>query len=249
MKQHQPQWFTYDWQIDGDDAQFCADLSLYDFAPDLQNGVLLYMNCAAKDAGKPLDAALERRAEGVLKKCLKAAIPLYAGYIRTSDAKQFYFYVPETRYLAALEEVAKKERGLYCRAGAQAEPEWQTYFRLLYPDAAKLQTEQNRLHIALLKKHGDNPAAARRVRFHVFFPSEPIVKYFGEEARQKGYAVGENAYMPELENPYGVSLHKIATLDKKEIDRLTTEIIRLAENYEGMIKDWDCQLIPKKPVF
>ncbi|MCE5234948.1 MAG: DUF695 domain-containing protein [Clostridiaceae bacterium] len=241
--------FTYDWQIDGDDAVFSADLSLYERAPDPNNSVLLYMNCAAKAAGKPLDDKLERRAEGVLKKCLKALPLLCAGFIRTSDAKQFYFYAHAPEGLNTLEAIAQKERGLYCRAGMQLEPEWQTYLRLLYPDAAKLQTEQNRHHLALLKKHGDNAAAARRIRFHVFFPSEPIVKYFGEEARRIGFAVGDQEFASELENPYGVALHKISALDKKSIDRLTTEIIRLAEGYEGMLRDWDCQLMPKKPVF
>ena len=249
MKRRGVEWFSYDWQIDGDDAVFCADLSLYERAPDPENSVLLYMSCAAKTAGKPFDASMERRAERVLKKCVKALSPLYAGFIRTLDAKQFYFYAPSPGSLDALEAVAKKERGLYCRAGVQAEPEWQTYFRLLYPDAAKQQTERNRLHIALLKKHGDNPAVARRVRFHVFFPSELIVKYFIEEARRAGFAVGGQEFASELDTPYGVALHKIATLDKREIDSLTTGLIRLAEASEGMLRDWDCQLVPKKKAF
>ncbi len=249
MKRHEAERFTYDWEIDGDDAVFCADMSLYDHAPDLNYSALLYMNCAAKTAGKALDAGLEKRTRRVLKKCLKALSPLYAGYIRTEDAIQFYFYASETGYLGALEAIAAKQRALYCRAGAQEEPEWQTYFQLLYPDEAKLQTEQNRRHIELLKKHGDNTAAARRVRLHMFFPSEPIVKYFCDEALRIGFAVGNSEYAPELDTPYGVALHKISTLNKKDIDRLTTQAIRLASGYEGMLKDWDCQLIPKKATF
>lgn len=241
--------FTYDWQIDGDDAVFCADLSLYDIAPDPLQSVLLYMNCAAKAAGKALDAGLEKKAERVLKKCLKALSPLYAGFIRTEDAKQFYFYTSDGNALAHLETIAQKERGLYCRAGMQHEPEWQTYFKLLYPDAAKLQTERNRAHIALLKKHGDNLAATRRVRFHAFFPSEPIVKYFSDEALNLGFAVGQTEFASELDTPYGVVLHKIAALDKKELDRLTTSLIYLAERYEGMLRDLDCQIVPKKRPF
>lgn len=241
--------FTYDWQIDGDDALFCVDLALYDHAPDPVYNVLLYINCAAKTPGKAFDLGMVKRAENVLKKCLKATAPLYAGYIRTFDAIQFYFYASEEEHLKAVEKIALKERVLYCRAGMQKEPEWQTYFRLLYPDAAKLQTEQNRRHIALLKKHGDNLAAPRRVRFHLFFPSEPIVNYFSDEALKLGFAVGQQEFVPEFENPYGVALHRISALDKKELDRLTTEIIHLAEGFEGMLKDWDCQIIPKKPVF
>ncbi|HWS28524.1 MAG TPA: DUF695 domain-containing protein [Clostridia bacterium] len=249
MRRQEVEFFTYDWQIDGDDALFCADLTLYDYAPDPNHSVLMYMSCAAKTLGKAFDAGMEKRAEGVLKKCLKAIAPLYAGYIRTSDAKQFYFYASAEESLESLEKIAGRERVLYCRAGIQAEPEWQTYFRLLYPDAAKLQTEQNRRHIALLKKHGDNVAAPRRVRFHLFFPSEPIVKYFCDSALKLGFAVGEQEFVSELEKPYGVALHRIAALDKKELDRLTTEVIHLAEGFEGMLKDWDCQVIPKKPVF
>jgi hypothetical protein len=249
MKRQGADLFTYDWQIDGDEALFCADLALYDDAPDPYNSVLLYMSCAAKTPGKAFDVNMVKRAEGILKRCLKAITPLYAGYIRTFDAMQFYFYASEEECLDALERIAAKEHVLLCRAGMQNEPEWQTYYRLLYPDAAKLQTEQNRRHIALLKKHGDNLTSPRRVRFHLFFPSEPIVNYFCDKALKLGFAVGEKEFAPELENPYGVALHRIAALDKKELDRLTTEVIHLAEGFEGVLKDWDCQIIPKKPVF
>jgi len=248
MKQQKAEWFSYDWGVENDEAVFCVDMALYELAPSGENSMLLYLNCAAAE-GKPLDARLEKRADGILKKCLKKLDVLYAGFIRTGESKQFYFYAPGRASLNALKELIQKEKALLCRAGAQDEPAWQTYFELLYPDAAKLQTDENRRQLALLKKHGDNPAAPRRVRLHVYFPSESVVRFFAEAARQKGFAVGDFEHAPEYDTPYGIALHKVTSLEKSEIDAITTVAIRAAEGYGGVLRDWDCPIMPKKKVF
>ena len=89
-----------------------------------------------------------------------------------------FFYVSKRKQLQILEEIAQKERYLHCVTGCDVDPQWQTYFKLLYPDAARLYTEVNRKQIDLYKKHGDGITPARRVTFFLFFPAESLVPLF-----------------------------------------------------------------------
>ena len=76
------------------------------------------------------------------------------GYIEVDAQIQYYFYIHDDAELDGAEKMADRTPLLDCTAGAADEPDWLTYRTLLYPDAAKLQTEQNGEHIALMEKHG-----------------------------------------------------------------------------------------------
>ena len=147
--------------------------------------------------------------------------------------------------LDAAREIANREKLLQCTAGLREEPGRDTYYKILYPDAARLFTEQNRQQILLLKKRGDSLTPARRITLHVFFPAEPLVGLFAEQARVGGFAVGDYEYEPEQEFPYGVALCRVSTLDKAEIDALTTQAIRLASRYEGRLNYWNGPIVGK----
>ena len=75
---------------------------------------------------------------------------------------------------------------------------------------------------------------------------ESLVSLFAEEARLSGFAIGESEFRPEFEEPHGIKLQCISTLDKREIDALTTKAIRIAAKYEGHLEYWDSPVVPKK---
>lgn len=236
---HTPQWFEYDWPLDGRPARFTVDLSLAD-APKENRPVLLYVSCESKHGGtKALSAFESARAEGVCKKLCKTLMPYYAGSIETGAKRQYYFYIAEREMLEQAEKIAQKAPFLLCEAGCAQEPDWVTYRELLYPDAAKLQTEENRKHIALMLQHGDNAAAARRVSLVLFFPTEAAMLLFCEQARLSGFAVGDPVFTPEQQLAYGVSVVRISNLHKKEIDALTTRAIRIAAKFGGELRYWE----------
>lgn len=239
---HMPQWFDYEWPLDGRDARFRVDLALAS-APQAERPVLVYVSCESKRAKADSLNALETgRAEAVCKKCLKALAPFYAGYIETGAQRQYYFYVKEAELLDEADRIAEKELFLECRAGMQQEPGWATYKKLLYPDAAKLQTEDNRKRINLMTEHGDNPAAARRIALFLFFHTETAMLLFSEQARISGFAVGDPVFTPEFDRAYGVRIMRIAPLKKKEIDELTTRAIRIAEKFDGELRYWEAPM-------
>ena len=236
-------WLEYDWQIERQAAVFGVDTGLYKNAPTPSRGVLFYVHCMPSDKKHPeMNERLIKRIDSVVRRKLDQLPFTLAGMVKTADQLQYYYYGPSLEQLDVLESCIGTDKKLIIRCGGQPEPEWQTYFKLLYPDRAKLQTIENGNTIELLKKHGDSIAPARRINLHVFFPTEPLRIAFEEHARLVGFAVGGAEFDDESDLPYGVALHKISSLFKRDIDALTTRAIRTAEKYRGALVYWDCSI-------
>lgn len=236
------EYFAYDWHMDGAPARFLVDMELSQAALD-ERPYLLYVQGRSK--GAELNNRERKHLAGLEKKCRKKLDALFAGSIETGERGVFFFYAEDESALEIAQAIAEREKLLHCTAGLREEPERTTYHTILYPDAARLFTEQNRKQLLLLKKHGDALKSARRITLHTFFPAEPLVGRFAEEARLGGFAVGDYEYEPEQELPYGVMLCRVSTLDKADIDAITTQVIRLAARYEGVLSYWNCPIVGK----
>jgi len=235
---HTPRWFEYDWNVDENPARFVVDVALSEF-PRGEYPTLIYISCEPKKPdGRSLTSFEEGRADALMKKIIKAIDPLYAGYIETSLERQYYLYCAGNESADLAEVIASKERSITCGFGSAHEPHWVTYEKLLCPDAAKLQTELNREKIEQMKKHGDETSMLRRVAFYMFFPNEQAKLMFSEQARLKGFAIGESVYTPDFELAHGVELVKITSLRKRDVDTLTTLAIHTAQTFGGEMRYW-----------
>ena len=128
-------WLEYEWRLDGNDALFGVELALYRSAPDSAVPLLCYFCCKAD--GQELTEADTKRMSMLAQKCVKKTEQPCAGFVQTGNMRQYYFYVPSKTEYEALKEIASKEKKLECRVGGKREEDWATYFKLLYPDAAK----------------------------------------------------------------------------------------------------------------
>lgn len=238
-------WFYYDWHMEGSEAQFGVNMSLVSSAPDAARPILVHLRLEMAKGGE-LTPRGRRHIDRLEEKCEKQlARTVYAGFVEDDTRRVMFFYADKALRMKELEELCEKERVLLCEAGCSNEAGWETYLRLLYPDAAKLHTESNRKNIELYRQNGDNLNAARRITMHVFFPMESIVPQFAEEARLAGFAIGETEFNPDFDEPYGIRLHRITTLIKRELDKHTSEAVYLAERYMGKLLYWDSPVIPR----
>ena len=235
--------FTYDWHMDDAPATFQVDMAVPEQALSCRPYMLYIQGKSRKAALTPWE---ERRLAPFFKKACKTRDALFVGSIHAADRQVFFFYTDDPDQGDAAKALAAQEKALDCAAGLRDDPAGDTYHKLLYPDAARLFTQQNRQQIDLLKKHGDALTPTRRIAFHVFFASEPLALRFMEEARQNGFAVGDSEFAPEQELSYGISLLRIAPLEKATIDQLTTCIIRLAAQYGGSLTYWNCPIMGKR---
>ncbi len=234
-------WFTYDWLDKGEPARYAVDLALGERASAETYPFVFRLYCTAPG---DMSGRCRRHAEALLSKCLKEGF-LLAGRVDTNTRALFYFYGKAKVSLASIEYAYAKEKLLTCRADVQEDPSWSFYGEQLCPDAAKYQTEQNREMIERMRKAGDYTPAARRVRLHMFFPSEPLLSMFSQAARQAGFALSDTQFYPDMERAYGIAIIKICTLNKPDVDALTTGAIYLAQNYDGTLLYWDAPVVPK----
>ena len=241
---------TYDWYIEGQPARFTVDMSYEGRPPDPERPVLIYVNAVPKNPGQEQLKPSQRWVLSRLTDRLERKLGLtFVGDIELGEQRQMYFYASNPDVLEDVEYAARRCSGVVATAECVNEPGWETYWQLLFPDAAKYQTVLNRERVARLEKLGDDPKAPRRVNLYFGFPTEPNRIHFAEEARQMGYAVGSPQFEPAWELAYGVALHRISDLTPRSIDEVTVRAIRLAERFSGELRDWDCQLVPKGKVF
>lgn len=237
---------SYDWIVEGQEAVFTVDTSLFERAPDSKRPVLIYISVFGQNDMAPISQKELKRSDKLITKLLRFADLVYAGQIDTEYARQYYFYAPSADMLGEVEDFMLRYKKLSVACGAAREEFWQSYLKLLYPTAAKWQTVENERTIALMASKGDNTAAVRKISFFCFFYTEPVVALFTEEARLSGFAVGSTQFMPEQSRSYGITLHRLSSLKKRELDSLTTALMHIIEKYDGVLSHTDCQFIPGK---
>lgn len=241
-------WFEYDWQFEGADALFGVDQDFFSEL-DKHGKSLITMVCTSKHNELKISElkAYERAKNSIVNIKKKGLNISYVGFIETMNIVRYYFYTDNCDNLGVLENMFKahKRIALDCRQ----DEKHSFYTTVLYPNAAKRHTELNREQVLAYKRRGDNIDAPRKINLHMYFPSEPLRILFEEEARLAGYAIGEAEFTMEYEQPHGVVVHKISSLNKHEIDAVTTGIITAAEKYEGVLMFWDSAFVPVRKGF
>jgi hypothetical protein len=145
--------------------------------------------------------------------------------------------------------VCKDDGVLRLNCTKAAEPNRQTYYRLLVPDAAKRQSNDNTRYIEALRERGDDNDAPRRVNLHFYFPTVQGRSLFAAEIREAGFALGKDDYIPEQELPYYLVIHRVSPLHKDALTHLTTTAIECAAPYGGILAHMDSGLVLKRGIF
>ena len=246
-------WYVYDWDLQGLPAQFHVDLKYveeFDALGDFTT--LLYISCYPKKTESQSFSAREKRLlDTVSRECLRILGEqcAFVGYIDIAAQRRYYFYTPDARLLVPLMAYCAEEDGLRLECFKAVEPNRQTYYRLLVPDAAKRQSVDNASYIESLSQRGDDTSAFRRVNLHFYFPSANGRTLFGENAKAMGFAIGVMDYIPERDPSYYIVLHTISPLEQEAITELTTKAIYAAETYGGVIEHFDSAFIQKRGIF
>lgn len=233
----------YDWRLDSGDALFAVDLSLYSTSPNPDRAVLAYI-CYSKNDESRLSDSDARRIDAYADKISRKLGYGYAGYIQTALKRQYYIYIGLEEEYELIKAMAEKQKRLCVQVGSKNEASWASYFKLLYPDAAKLQTVRNGETLKKLYDNGDS-TAPRRLNIHMYFRTESIRLQYEETARREGFAIGTSEEREQSELPYGVVLHRICALKKRDVDAVTVQAIRIAERYGGRLLFWDCPIVPR----
>lgn len=243
-------WYCYDWEVQGQTARFAVDLEYaekFDVMGDYIT--LLYVTCTpATDKTIDFTPRERKRLDALMKSCVQllGEQAVHVGYIDMPCQRRFYFYTADARLLAPLFEWCAKESVLSLECAKATEPRRQSYYRMLYPDRAKRQSNDNQRYIASLKARGDDLDAYRRCNFHLYFPDIQARDAFVLGAKEAGFALGRTEFVAEQEKPHYVSMHAVSPMRWKDVTHRTTAIIRLAEDYEGVFDHFDSAFVAKR---
>ena len=94
-------WLEYDWKLDGGDARFRVDMSLYTNAPIEGCAELVFIYCASLSE-QPLKAGELRRIDSLIARCIKKLGKEYVGCIESAAMHQYYFYIDSEEKYSAL---------------------------------------------------------------------------------------------------------------------------------------------------
>lgn len=235
-------WYEYDWRFKNADAVFSVNTQ-YEEDYESLGDVLVIIEC--RSSRKVMTDGEYRRYENLRDKLLKKLDIVFVGLIESLSCVRFYFYA-NTGDIAIDIEKYIKHIANHVSCECKFDKEKTFYLNTLLPDAAKRYTEENRKQLKTFYDNGDNTEAVRKLNFHLLFPSEPLRILFEEQARLAGYAIGETEFIFEQDLPHSIVVHKMLSLVKSDVDDATTQLVRIAEKYDGILGFWDCVLVPKR---
>ena len=229
-------WFEYDWRHENEDAVFGVEMA-YAALDEIRIRHSELLIVTAEGKGGHVTESQWRKFEAIKNRLVRHYTIQYAGFIKAASNARYYYYTPDASVAASIEVYLSKYRFISC--DSINDTAWKYYFKLLYPTAAKLQTEENAKTIGLYSRMGDSLTTPRKITLHMYFPSESLRILFEEQARLSGFAIGDSEFGMEYEKPHGVQIHKIAPLLKRDVDELTTRAIHIAKKYDGDLVYWD----------
>ena len=241
-------WLSYEWDLGGKTAQFRVDLQYWELLPVLSYTHLIFVSCAPKKASSKAFRHTETRHVNALRDQLTehlTAKAIYVGSITLPALIQYYFYTADESVMQTVSDVVRDVSELAVSYGCASEPRFVTYYRLLFPDDAKLQSVENAEFIKEVVKSGGDTTLVRRVTLRMEFLTQELRDKFIEDIPRAGFTVEECVDTESPTHPFGVDIRGYSTLIPAELNRYTARAIRVAARYEGMLENIYAAFIPR----
>ena len=231
-------WLKYEWEWNGREAVFQVDLQYWELLPTLAYSQLVFVSIAPRESeAEAFSRAEERRAaslQHLFAESLEDAA-IFVGGIGMKNLLQLYFYTSDEALIHRVSAICRAESKLCVTCGHVAEPHYSTYYCLLFPDDAKLQSVENAAYIRSVQHSDGDLSLVRRVRLTMAFAAEEDCDAFLSEIPRLGFTAGGRESVGNSTHPYRVELNGFSSLKLNELNRLTTRAITGALPYDGVI--------------
>ncbi len=230
-------WLKYEWEWNEQEAVFQVDLQYWELLPTLAYSQLVFVSIAPKEPDAVFSRSEERRAtalQHLLAEQIEDAA-IFVGGIGMKDLLQFYFYTSDEALIHRVSAICRAETKLSVTCGHVAEPHYETYYCLLFPDDAKLQSVENAAYIKSVQHRDGDLSLVRRVRLTMAFVSEEACDAFISEIPHLGFTMGGRESVGNTTHPYRVELNGFSTLKLPDLNRFTARAINGALPYGGVL--------------
>lgn len=233
-------WDSYLCEIDGKPGSVIVDLSLFD-APDMSQRTLLgrvAFKIDAPDAFGFPDAEEYKRLEEHEKNMTAALCKdldcVYAGRVINAGTIQCFFYLEESRADAWLARM-REQKGA-TGSCVDADPAWECYKNLLYPDDITLLEITNRRACEQLAELEVDTAQVRTIEHVAEFESEANAIAFSTAVINQDFITADPRLAAENKAVYSVRFSRPDAPD--EIHGVTLSLDGLARQHSGTYRGW-----------
>lgn len=236
-------WLKYEWTWREQSAVFRVDMQYWNLLPVLSYTQLIEVSVTTKRPGGRFRAT-DHYLFNVLRKRLIEKLGgkiIYVGGVTVNDVRNLYFYTNDPDTFREASELARGYKSLVVTCSHDWEQNFSTYYTLLYPDDAKLQSVENAAFLKSLKKKDAELALVHRICMVAAFLNAEDRNSFMENATVYGLSVGtcfsaERSTHSECCYVYGYSQLTLGSLNK-----LTTRLIHAIAPREGILIGLSCE--------
>lgn len=163
----------------------------------------------------------------------------YCGRNTSSGNRDFYFYTSDAGAFSASAREAMADHPEYeFEAGTRHDPEWESYFKFLYPSADDIQRIMNRRVTDALARHGDALSGPRPIDHLAYLPNARAAAGLRDLLGEQGFTVHE----PEVGG--GSVMLRFERTDRPDaIDDIVIPIARRIKELGGTYDGWGCEAV------
>lgn len=231
-------WLKYEWEWNEREAVFQVDLQYWELLPTLAYSQLVFVSIAPHEPEATAFSRSEERRASALQHLFAEQLEdaaIFVGGIGMKDLLQFYFYTSDEALIHRVSAICRAETKLRISCGHVSEPHYATYYCLLFPDDAKLQSVENAAYIKSVQHRDGDLSLVRRVCLTMAFASEEACDAFMEEIPHLGFSAGGRESVGNATHPYRVKLNGFSTLLLPDLNHFTARAIRGALPYGGVL--------------
>ena len=241
-------WLKYEWEWNEQDAVFQVDLQYWELLPALAYPHLVFVSVAPRNPKAEYFSRTEERRVTALQHMLAEQledVAIFIGGVALKNIVQFYFYTADETLIQRTAAICRSEPHLQITCGQVTEPHYTTYYRLLFPDDAKLQSVENAAYIKSVQHRDGDLSLVRRVRLTMAFPSEEACDAFINDIPRLGFTAGLRESIGNSTHPYRVMLNGFSSLKLCDLNRCTARAIRDALPYGGVLDRVQADLVER----
>jgi hypothetical protein len=243
-------WESYMKPVDGRPAAVAFNAEAAETAPDAALAIAGFVKvalCQPTEEGLICDAEadeigfIEDRLEFEV---LRYRIGKYMGRIVSDGEVHFIFYLSMDFEWPDIAEVALGAFGTYSySAASRPDPEWEIYFKLLYPTVREWQMIHNHHTCEQLQSAGDNLRLPRAIEHRAYFDTEEQAAMFQAQIEAERFTVSRKIAPDDAQTMYGLLFYRIDSPYFYDIDALTLKLIDWTEAFEGQYDGWETSLV------
>lgn len=238
-------WDFYPLVIDSQPASIYVDLGLAETAPlrtqPHMGYVRVFMRQPREDglsSSEEFDVLI-RLEDTLIDRLASNGVTTYCGRNTSSGNRDFYFYTSDTQaFLASAEEAMAGHPEYKFETGTRLDPEWESYFKFLYPTTDDMQRILNRRVTDALAKHGDVLSEPRLIDHLAYLPNAGAAANLRNLLSEQGFTIHE----PEVGS--GSVILRFERADSPDaVDDVVILIAHRVKELGGTYDGWGCEVI------